>query len=226
MGAACVASREDRRPAWVALLVGFLVGWAVVARYLTGVVCGVPIVLWLIRGGAPRLRLLFFVALGGLPWVIALAAYNEAMTGSLFRLTTTPLTVSLWFREGWWRRGGDILSTHLSRHLGWTPPVMVLAYIYYLRVAPRDVRRGPLDWMLAITVAVLYFYIERGGNQYGPRFHYEVFLFMAVFVAANVFRLPSLDRAAAANDWRSGWSPPASSPCLSRSPSTPSTSAG
>ena len=36
--------------------------------------------------------------------------------------------------------------------------------------------------------AVLYFYVERGGNQYGPRFHYEVFPFVALFVAANVFR--------------------------------------
>ena len=35
---------------------------------------------------------------------------------------------------------------------------------------------------------VLYFYVERGGNQYGPRFHYEVFPFAALFVAANVFR--------------------------------------
>lgn len=193
--AACTASREDRRPAWVPLLVGFLIGWAVVARYLTGVVCGVPIVLWLLRPGAPRLRTLLLVALGGLPWVGALAAYNAAMTGNVLRLTTTPLTVSLWFRDGWLLRGADILSTHLVRHLLWTPPVLVLAYVLYLRVAPRATRRGPLDWMLALTVAVLYFYVERGGNQYGPRFHYEVFLFAAVFVVANVFRAPVLEPA-------------------------------
>jgi len=39
---------------------------------------------------------------------------------------------------------------------------------------------------------VLYFYVERGGNQYGPRFHYEAFLFMAVFVAANLLSSPTL----------------------------------
>jgi len=205
VGAACIASRGDRRPAWVPMSVGFLIGWAVVSRYLTGVVCGVPIVLWLLRPGAPRLRTLFLVALGGLPWVGALAAYNAAMTGDPLRLTTTSLTVSLWFRDGWLLRSADILSTHLLRHLLWTPPVLVLAYVLYLRVAPRETRRGPLDWMLAITVAVLYFYVERGGNQYGPRFHYEVFLFVAVFVAANVFRFPALHLAPVRDRWIFGF---------------------
>ena len=36
--------------------------------------------------------------------------------------------------------------------------------------------------------------MERGGNQYGPRFHYEAFLFLALFVAANVFRGGTLAR--------------------------------
>ena len=42
--------------------------------------------------------------------------------------------------------------------------------------------------MLVLMAGVLYFYMERGGNQYGPRFHYEAFPFAALFVAANVFR--------------------------------------
>ena len=29
--------------------------------------------------------------------------------------------------------------------------------------------------MLVVMAATLYFFAERGGNQYGPRFHYEVF---------------------------------------------------
>ena len=46
--------------------------------------------------------------------------------------------------------------------------------------------------MLVLMAAALYFYVERGGNQYGPRFHYEVFPFLALFVAANVFRAARL----------------------------------
>ena len=110
-------------------------------------------------------------------------------------MTTTPLTVSLWFRDGWLLRSADILSTHLLRHLLWTPPAVMVAYLVYLRTAAGETRRPPLEWMLILTVAVLYFYVERGGNQYGPRFHYEAMLFAAVFVAANVFRAePLADR--------------------------------
>jgi hypothetical protein len=201
LGAACVASRDDRRPRWVPVLVVFLIGWAVAARYLTGVICGVPIVLWLLRPGAPRVRTVALVAVGGLPWVLALAAYNQAMTGNPLRLTTTTLTVSLWLRDGWLLRSADILSTHLLRHLLWTPPALVLAYAFYLKAAPPETRRGPLDWMLAITVLVLYFYVERGGNQYGPRFHYEVFLFAVPFVVANIFHSNDLAAAPARDRW-------------------------
>ena len=131
-------------PAWVPLLTGLLVGWAVVARYFTGVVCAVPIALVAAAARRAALRPSVLFALGGLPWVAALLAYNDAMTGSPWRLTTTPLTVSLWFADGFVLRGADILSTHLLRHLLWTPPVLVAG----LRRATcgwrrRETRRGP-----------------------------------------------------------------------------------
>jgi peptidoglycan/LPS O-acetylase OafA/YrhL len=47
--------------------------------------------------------------------------------------------------------------------------------------------------MIVLLAAVLYFYVERGGNQYGPRFHYEAFLFMVVFVAGNLLLGPRLN---------------------------------
>ncbi len=188
VGAACLSARDDRTRAWVPLAAGFLVGWAVLARYFTGVVCAVPIVYWLLRPGPPRLRTAALVALGGLPWVLVLGWYNTQFSGSPWQLTTRPLTYSLWFADNFLLRGADMLATHVLRHLAWTPPALLVAYAVYLRAAPRALRRGLFDWMLALVAGCLYFYIERGGNQYGPRFHYEAFLFMAVFVAANLFR--------------------------------------
>src|SRR5690606_35750366 len=113
------------------------------------------------------------------------------MTGSPFQLTTLPTTVSLWFRDGFVLRSADILSTHLLRHLLWKPPLLVAAYVFYLVTAGRETRRGALDWMLVLMAATLYFYVERGGNQYGPRFHYEVFPFLVLFVTAHLFREPA-----------------------------------
>ncbi len=188
LGAACLAARDDRARAWVPLTAGLLVGWAVLARYFTGVVCAIPIGLYLLRPGTPRVRTAALFALGGLPWVVLLAWYNVLLSGSPWHLTTRPLTVSLWFAGQWWLRGADMLATHVVRHLTWTPPALLAAYLVYLRMAPRETRRGALDWMLVLLAVGLYAYIERGGNQYGPRFHYEPFLFMVVFVAANLVR--------------------------------------
>lgn len=187
LAAAWVAARDDRRPAWVPLTIGALVGWAVLTRYLTGVVVAVPIVWWLVRPGVARPRTLLLVALGGLPWIVALMSYNVALSGSPWQLTTTPLTVSRWFAAGSLMRGADILASHLLRHLVWTPPVLLVAYGLYLREATPSERRGLFAWLPVMMAAILYFYMERGGNQYGARFHYEVFPFAVLFVTAQVF---------------------------------------
>jgi hypothetical protein len=200
LAAACLAARDDRRPWWVPVLVGALLGWAVLARYFTGVVCGVAILWWLVRPGVARWRTLALVALGGLPWVVVLMAYNQELSGSPWRLTTTELTASRWFASGFVLRGADILSSHLVRHLLWTPPALIVAYLIYLRAAPAASRRGLLTWLPVIMAVTLYFYMERGGNQYGARFHYEIFPFVVLFVAAQIFQaadygsLPLRDR--------------------------------
>ncbi len=144
LGAACLAAREDRTPAWVPLAAGLLVGWAVLARYLTGAVCAVPIAWWLLRSGAPRLRTAALFALGGLPWVVVLGWYNIQFSGSPWQLTTRPLTYSLWFADHFLLRGADMLATHVLRHLSWTPPAVLVAYFVYLRVADRAAGRRAL----------------------------------------------------------------------------------
>jgi len=193
LGAACLAAREDRTPAWVPLTAGLLIGWAILARYFTGVVCAAPIVYWLLRPGTRRLWTVALFALGGLPWVLLLGLYNTQFTGSPWHLTTRPLTYSLWFADNFLLRGADMLATHVMRHLLWTPPALLVAYVVYLRWAAREARRGLFDWMLVLLAGCLYFYIERGGNQYGPRFHYEAFLFTVVFVAGSLFAGAQLD---------------------------------
>ena len=201
LAAACLAARDDRGPWWVATLTGALIGWAVVTRYFTGVVGAVPIVWWLLRPGVSRPRTAALVALGGAPWVLGLMAYDAALTGSPWHLTMTGLTTSRWLADGWLLRGADIFASHLVRHLLWTPPVLVVAYVIYLRRGSADLRRGWFAWLPAAMALLLYFYVERGGNQYGARFHAEVFPFLVIFVTAHVFRAASyaaatsLDRA-------------------------------
>ena len=188
LAAGCLAAREDRSPSWVPLGVGFLLGWAVTTRYFTGVVCGVPIVLWTFRRGGFRPRALVSLAAGGLPWVLLLAVSNNVLMGAPWHLSVSQDTVSNWFARGFIRHGADMTASHLLQFMLWTPPLLLVAYGAYLRMAPHETRRGALDWMLVFLAVGLYCYSERGGNQYGPRFYYEAFSFAAIYVVANLFR--------------------------------------
>jgi hypothetical protein len=191
--AACSAAAARRRPAQGALLTGFFIGWAVLTRYFTGVLCGIAIATLLASRARPHhRRALALMVVGGLPSVLFLLAYNAALSGTPWRLTTTDVTVSLWFARGFAMRGLDILATQLLQFMLWTPPALLAAYLWYLcRAGTRPATRL-LDWLLVATAAALVFYVNRGGNQYGPRFYYEAFLFMAVFTAGHLFRSDDL----------------------------------
>jgi hypothetical protein len=126
-----------RRHLAFALAAGFLIGWAVLTRYLTGALVGVAIGVWLMRhAGGRRLAVAALVAGGGVPWLAFLAWHNAAMTGSAWSLTTLPVTLSLWFADGVLTRGPDILATQVLRLLLWTPPALMVVYAVYLRRAP------------------------------------------------------------------------------------------
>jgi hypothetical protein len=131
------------------------------------------------------------LAAGGVPWIVFLGWYDTMMNGSPWTLTTEAGTYARWFKPGFAVRGLDLLGSHVARHLGWTPPALIVLYVLFLRRTAKE-RRTPLDWMLVAIVAGLYCYFERGGNQYGTRFHYEAFLFATVFVIGQVFRHESL----------------------------------
>jgi hypothetical protein len=204
LGAACLAAGEQRDRWWAAAGVGFLIAWAVVARYFTGVVCGIPIGLLLLRpkedvprGARIRIaaRRMAWMVAGGMPWVVFLGWYDTMMNGSPWTLTTEVGTYARWFKPGFAVRGLDLLGSHVGRHLLWTPPALIVLYVLFLKRTPKA-RRTPLDWMLAATVVGLYCYFERGGNQYGTRFHYEAFLFATVFVIGQLFHRESLRGAA------------------------------
>ena len=194
--AACSAAAAGRCPTLGPLLTGFFIGWAVLSRYFTGSLCGIAIGALLVSRTRPRhLRALAFVVAAGLPWLLFLLAYNAALSGTPWRLTTLDMTVSTWFARGFAMRGLDILATQLLQFMLWTPPALLAAYLWYLRRAARSEGTQLLDWLFVATAVTLVFYINRGGNQYGPRFYYEPFLFLVVFTAGQLFRSEDLAHA-------------------------------
>jgi peptidoglycan/LPS O-acetylase OafA/YrhL len=79
------------------------------------------------------------------------------------------------------------------RLLLWTPPALMAVYAVYLRRPRHPRRHHELEWLLVVVAAVLIAYVNRGGNQYGPRFYYEAALFAILFTTANLFAEPRFD---------------------------------
>jgi hypothetical protein len=191
--AACSAAAAGRRPAVGPLLTGFFIGWAVLTRYFSGLLCGIAIGALLVSRARPHhRRALTLMIAGGVPSMLFLLAYNAALSGTPWRPTTLDVTVSPWFARGFAMRGLDILATQLLQFMLWTPPALLAAYLWYLRRAARSEGTRLLDWLFVATAVTLVFYINRGGNQYGPRFYYEAFLFLVIFTAGQLFRVDDL----------------------------------
>jgi hypothetical protein len=181
--AAWFAAHANRWPVAGPLGAGASIGWAVLARYFSGAVGGVAVAALLVSRARPRhLRALVLMALGGLPFVILLGAYDTALSGSPWRLTTLDTTVSQWFAPGFLTRGPDILAGQLLQFVLWTPPALLAVYVWFLGPGARLV-----DWMFVLVAVLLMFYVNRGGNQYGPRFYYEGFLFLVIYASARLF---------------------------------------
>jgi hypothetical protein len=170
------------------MLAGFSIGAALLTRYYSGAVAGVCVLALLLRRAPQERRNAVLFALGVLPCAALLLAYNMAMTGSPWRVTTPSMTVSYWFAPGFVLRGFDMMATNLLRFIVWTPPLLLVVYLVYLWRPSPDRRRDPLEWMFVIFVISLYFYVSRGGNQYGPRLYYEAFPFVVMFAVASLFR--------------------------------------
>jgi hypothetical protein len=115
------------------LALGACAGWIFLARPLTGLVFAAAMTpgLWL-RGGerpAPGLRALSGALLGGLPFLVALLAYDRALTGSagltpyaLYAAEFSPWDVYPLFRSAFFEDPWTAVLQNLSRQLvRWAP---------------------------------------------------------------------------------------------------------
>jgi hypothetical protein len=179
-----------------ALLLGGAVGAAVLTRYYTGLLCALPMLLIVVRPLNRFLRAVPWIIIGGLPFAAFLLFYNQAVSGSAWRLSLSGVSLYFdhWFAPNWLPRGFDMLGTHLLRYLLWTPPAFVFVAAGLAVAEFRawnadgsrclDRRRGALVLASAALVVGMFPYTDRGGNQYGPRYYYEAFPLLVVFVVS------------------------------------------
>ena len=171
------------------LLVGALLGGAVLTRYYTAVLCAIPIGVLLCSRPRRLPASLAWLALGGAPFAAFLLFYNRALTGNPWSLSLSgvDLYFSRWFARNWFFRGIDMLASHLWSFLLWTPPALLVAYAYYLRRDFPGWRHRLIQFTFLCLVVGMFPYTDRGGNQYGPRYYFEGFPLLVLFTCAGLF---------------------------------------
>lgn len=185
---------------WSAVLARGLAGLAAITRYYTPVLCLLPLTVRLLRERRWRAEY-FWAIVGAAPPLAFIVAYDHALSGSAFVLSKGGLEQydKLWFPPGTWHRGGELLLAHLWDLLLWTPPALFVAYVWSLRRSPVASRLAAVGAGFACLVLGLYPYINRGGNQYGPRFYFDGFPLLVIAASAVLFSATSYeDRTVAA----------------------------
>jgi hypothetical protein len=206
---ALVVLSDDRAPSCrLGLIIGSLLGWAVLCEYTAAL----PVVLLLgwasWRGGA---RLGLWIALGGLPWALLLAGYHAWAFGSPLK-TGYDFVYLQEFAEGMAVNYGvgapklEVLAQLLFgsyRGLFYLSPVLLLAAwglgvrLFEQPAAASEgapLRRG--DLLLALAIVVYYlllnsgYYMWDGGASLGPRHAVPMLAFLAVGLGPALSRVP------------------------------------
>lgn len=178
------------------LLAGLSLGIIMLIRSYTAVLLFIPF--FIVIFYQHRLRALkHFVLLGvgALPCLLFFLWYNYTITGNPLE----PVTVWAYQNEGLgFVNGHTVLNglEHVTRRFlmfcYWCSPVFLIFYFYFLwqKVKNKNERlTHPEDYFFIVFIIGYFFYYEIGGNQYGPRFYFEAFPFMIVFVVNKVFEL-------------------------------------
>ncbi len=188
VGAMLAMVRAADGDAWSAALAGLLAGLAVITRYYTPILCLLPLTLVRLRERPWRWQYLAAVA-GALPPLAFMLIYNHSLTGSVLTLSKEGVERydEIWFAPGFWHRGGEFMLAHLWDLALWAPAGLLLAYVVALRRTAIGTRLGAVGAGFACLVLGLYPYINRGGNQYGPRFYFDGFPLLVIAAAAVIF---------------------------------------
>lgn len=187
---------RDNRNVVAAILAGFFLGMVMIIRYYTAVLIFMPFgVVLLIQYRWAALRLFFFMALGSVPCIAYLLWYNYSITGDAL----LPVTMWAYPLEGLgFVRGHTFLKAveHVVRRMlmfvYWTSPGLLLLYAFFLWrkvTRPAERLRHPGDYTFLALVVGYFFYYQIGGNQYGPRFMFEAFPFLVLFVVHQAFEM-------------------------------------
>jgi len=126
----------------------------------------------------------FFIGMA--PLILFLLFYNYEITGNMlvFPSRLADMRWGLIFRfEPLWNA-----QVFLNDFVVWTPPGLLIAYLVYLPDSFKNPKENIAGLFFIFFVAGYLLYSGNGGDQYGPRYYYEVFPFLALFVVSKLFK--------------------------------------
>ena len=177
------------------LMAGFFLGLAFMIRHYTALWVFVPFFFYMIyQYRLKSVHLFLLMAIGALPSFLFLLSYNYSITGNRF------LPVHFWaysdevlgFVNGHTLFNGIV---HVIRWIllffYWCSPGLFILYVIYIY---RKMKSGterflrPEEYIVLSLMLGHFFYYDFGGSQYGPRFLFEGFPFLILFVISRVFQ--------------------------------------
>ncbi|HEV8376606.1 MAG TPA: hypothetical protein VGR38_10305, partial [Candidatus Polarisedimenticolia bacterium] len=193
---ACVVQLEKGGGSVWALLAGASVGAALTVRPASALLLSAPLVAWLgWRWAKSRnWRSLLAMTLPLVASVGLLALYNQALFGTPWRTgyqaydpadIRPGLSIDNFLVTGWW----------LVKLLLWTLPGSLAGIFFLLRGRSLRswMREEPLQALMAaglvLHVAGHLVFQNKGSNEYGPRYYYDGFAYLALLTAAGWKRL-------------------------------------
>ena len=183
VGFALFGSRYlERGEARLAIISGLFLGFLGFTRAFNAAIVAAPFGVALLITRGRRLGFLWLFV-GCAPFLLALLAYNKAVTGSPF------VPVQYWLLKGSEPLGkpsSDSMTETLRRIVRlqlWTSPVFEVGWVAALGWLARKRKLDFTDWIAPLTALAFVFYGGSGGNQYGPRYYFEAWPFMILSVA-------------------------------------------
>jgi hypothetical protein len=178
--AAAALGGSDRDSVPLGAVAGAAVAAAFSARFFTAVMCGLPFAVYHLRRNPRHWRFVLGAMAGAAPILAAFLWHNQTLMGRWGVLPMSGFeTYSMrWFAPTLFTRGTDIAFSNLWNWVLWTPPAVLPLYAVALAARNAPARQRLLGSVFLCLVIGYYFYVDTGGNRYGPRYYFEALPFV------------------------------------------------
>ncbi|MBN1405781.1 MAG: glycosyltransferase family 39 protein [Candidatus Omnitrophica bacterium] len=169
-----------------ALLSGIFWASAFMVRPYSALLSAIPIFVYFLPIMSRRPKGVLWFLVGMAPFALFLMFYNYKLMGNIFSFpfTSVPTNQRLYLSVS----GIKNCYYYLRKFMLWTPPSLLIIYFVYLPGSIKKPRENIVSLFFVLFIVGYLFFPFNAGNQYGPRYYYEAFPFLILFITSRLFR--------------------------------------